>query len=116
MHKVIGADFHDDFARYPFHPAMIDATAIRCLTYITQENFLPISYGKITYHAPLETDCYAHLKLKGPYQHTDNAITMDIIFLSHAGVPLLTLENYTLIKMTQVNQVVESDERRRPRR
>ncbi|MDQ9475701.1 hypothetical protein RF074_08875, partial [Serratia marcescens] len=79
MHKVIGSDFHDDFARYPFHPAMIDATAIRCLTYITQENFLPISYGKITYHAPLETDCYAHLKLKGPYQHTDNAITMDIV-------------------------------------
>lgn len=114
MHKVIGSDFHDDFARYPFHPAMIDATAIRCLTYITQENFLPISYGKITYHSPLETDCYAHLKLKGPYQHTDNAITMDIIFLSHAGVPLLTLENYTLIKMTKVNQVVESDEKAAP--
>lgn len=107
MHKVMSPEFFDDFVRYPYHPALIDATAIRCLTYITKENFLPISYGKITYHAPLSADCYAHIKLKRPYHDNDSAITMDIVFLSHAGMPLLTLENYTLIKMTQDNQVVE---------
>ncbi|MGL4486067.1 MAG: beta-ketoacyl synthase N-terminal-like domain-containing protein [Yersinia sp. (in: enterobacteria)] len=107
IHKVMDHAYLNDFARYPYHPALIDSTAIRCLTYITRDNFLPISYGKITYHAPLNEDCYAHIKLKQVYQPQDNMITMDILFLSHDGMPLLALENYTLIKMTLDNQVID---------
>lgn len=107
LHKVMDNAYLDDFARYPFHPALVDATSISCLNDISKENFLPISYGKITYHAPLSADCYAHIKLKRPYQPQDNAITMDIVFFSSTGMPLLTLENYTLIKMTEDNQVAK---------
>ncbi|KML70142.1 type I polyketide synthase [Pectobacterium peruviense] len=105
IHKELGSEYEHDLTRYPYHPALIDATAISCIALITQENFLPISYGKMAFLSPLEKECYAHVKLKQAYQPQDSAIVMDITFLSATGVRLLTLENYTLMKMTLGNQV-----------
>nr|WP_113868425.1 type I polyketide synthase [Brenneria salicis]NMN92810.1 acyl transferase domain-containing protein [Brenneria salicis ATCC 15712 = DSM 30166]RBP59744.1 acyl transferase domain-containing protein [Brenneria salicis ATCC 15712 = DSM 30166]RLM29851.1 beta-ketoacyl synthase [Brenneria salicis ATCC 15712 = DSM 30166] len=105
VHNVLDQAYVEDMVRYPYHPAIIDATAIHCLMSITQENFLPISYGKITFLAPLNDNVYAHVKLKRAYQAQDNAIVMDIVFLSPQGRPLLALENYTLLKLTPDNQV-----------
>nr|WED67957.1 polyketide synthase dehydratase domain-containing protein [Pectobacterium colocasium] len=109
IHKVLKDDYTHDLTRYPYHPAVIDATAISCLSLITQENFLPISYGKMTFLSPLGKECYVHARLKQAYQPQDNAIVMDITFLSPEGVPLLVLENYTLMKMTMGNQLATSE-------
>ncbi|WJV55292.1 beta-ketoacyl synthase N-terminal-like domain-containing protein [Prodigiosinella aquatilis] len=108
IHKVLPETFSTDLQRYAFHPAMIDSAAITCLIHFTQDNFLPISYGRITFHAPLGQTCYVHLQLHRPYQLQDSSIVMDIVFFSEQGERLLTLENYTLLKMTQGNQVVDS--------
>ncbi|WP_227003577.1 phosphopantetheine-binding protein [Pectobacterium polaris] len=105
IHKVLGSEYEHDLTRYPYHPAIIDSTAISCIILMTTNNYLPISYGKMVFLSPLEKECYAHVKLKQAYQPQDSAIVMDITFFSSAGVPLLTLENYTLMKMTQGNQV-----------
>ncbi|WP_416346055.1 phosphopantetheine-binding protein [Pectobacterium carotovorum] len=109
IHKVLGSEYTHDLTRYSYHPAVIDATAISCLSLITQENFLPISYGKMTFLSPLGQECYVHARLKQAYQPQDNAIVMDITFLSPEGVPLLILENYTLMKMTMGNQLATSE-------
>ncbi|MCG5048741.1 acyltransferase domain-containing protein [Pectobacterium brasiliense] len=109
IHKVLGSEYTHDLTRYPYHPAVIDATAISCLSLITQENFLPISYGKMTFLSPLGQECYVHARLKQAYQPQDNAIVMDITFLSPEGAPLLILENYTLMKMTMGNQLATSE-------
>ncbi|MEQ9915665.1 beta-ketoacyl synthase N-terminal-like domain-containing protein [Pectobacterium aroidearum] len=103
--KVLENGYENDLARYPYHPALIDATAISCVTSITWENYLPISYGKITFLSPLEKECYAHVKFSQPYQSQNSTIVMDIVFFSPGGAPLLILENYTLIKVTRDNQV-----------
>lgn len=103
IHKVLPRQFSDDLQRYAWHPAMIDSTAISCLRHITQDNFLPISYGRITFHAPLEQECYVHLQLHQRSSSQDNTLVMDMLFFNPQGKALLTLENYTLIKMRAGN-------------
>ncbi|WP_199911711.1 phosphopantetheine-binding protein [Dongshaea marina] len=111
IRKELSSEYQGDFERYPYHPAVVDAMSIRCLNYITSENFLPISYGKITYLGSLSEDCYVHIKLKQAYQPQDSTIIMDIVFLSAQSEPLLLLENYTLVKMSQDNQVGGSNKK-----
>ncbi|MCO4313104.1 type I polyketide synthase [Pectobacterium versatile] len=109
IHKTLGNEYEHDLTRYPYHPAIIDSTAISCIILFTTNNYLPISYGKIAFLSPLEKECYAHVKLKQAYQPQDSAIVMDITFLSPAGVPLLILENYTLMKITSGNHATTAE-------
>ncbi|SBS34854.1 Phthiocerol/phenolphthiocerol synthesis polyketide synthase type I PpsE [Marinomonas spartinae] len=105
IHKNLSREFQEDFSRYPYHPALVDAVSIRCINDITQGNFLPISYGNISFLSPLDVDCYAHIRMKQPYRDEDNTIMVDVVFLSAENKPLLVLENYTLVKMSENNQV-----------
>ncbi|AIS56744.1 beta-ketoacyl synthase N-terminal-like domain-containing protein [Vibrio coralliilyticus] len=108
IHKDLDVQFQSDFEQYPYHPALIDSVSIRCINLITTDNYLPISYGKISYLAPLDGDCYAHIKLKQPYQAEDSTIILDVVFLSADSKPLMVLENYTLVRMKAENQVAAS--------
>lgn len=110
INKQLAEIFIDDLQRYPYHPAMIDSTAIACINRLSEENFLPISYGKITYLAPLEADCYVHVALKHPFKQDDATIMMNITFYSASGEVLLTLENYALIKIGADNPVATASE------
>lgn len=108
IHKELDAQYQGDFEQYPYHPAVIDSVSIRCINLISKENFLPISYGKVSYLAPLDGDCYAHIKLKQAYKEEDNTIIMDITFLGAESQPLMVIENYTLVRMKADNQVQDS--------
>ncbi|MCL1123236.1 type I polyketide synthase [Shewanella surugensis] len=110
IHKSLAEVFREDLQRYPYHPALIDSTAIACINRISQDNFLPISYGKISYFAPLEADCWAHVQLKRPFSSQDPSIMMNIVFYSLTGEVLLILENYTLIKVDMDNPVATVSE------
>ncbi|MDE9539676.1 type I polyketide synthase [Xenorhabdus bovienii] len=108
IHIELDPAYSGDFTRYQYHPAIIDAASIRGIINVTKDEFLPISYGHVTYYSSLSPDCYAHVKLKGAYQPQDPSIVMDIIFFSTEGSPLLKLEKYTLIKLSPDNLSVES--------
>ncbi|GLT18781.1 polyketide synthase [Vibrio zhanjiangensis] len=106
--KGLDVQYQGDFEQYPYHPAVIDSVSIRCINLITRDNFLPISYGKVSYLSPLDGDCYAHIKLKQPYKEEDSTIIMDVTFLSADSQPLMVIENYTLVRMKAENQVQDS--------
>ncbi|NOH71943.1 acyltransferase domain-containing protein [Vibrio pectenicida] len=108
IHKDLDAQYQSDFEQYPYHPAVIDSVSIRCINLISKENFLPISYGKVSYLAPLDGDCYAHIKLKQAYKQEDSTIIMDVTFLDADSQPLMVIENYTLVRMKADNQVQDS--------
>ncbi|WP_338803445.1 beta-ketoacyl synthase N-terminal-like domain-containing protein [Xenorhabdus griffiniae] len=107
--QALAKEFVGDLQRYVFHPAMIDSVAVACLSSLTKDHFLPISYGHIDFHAPLEKECFVHAKLNQPHRSQDNTIVMNIVFFSAQGKRLMTLENYTLIKITDNNQVSASE-------
>lgn len=100
--------YSNDFKRYKYHPAIIDAASICCIANITKDYFLPISYGNIIFYSPLSSECYAHVKLNGEYKPRDTSVSMDITFFSTEGELLLKLEKYTLIKLFPNNSLVES--------
>ena len=103
--KDLDSKFQTDFDQFPYHPAVIDSVSIRVVTQITTDNYLPISYGKVSYLAPLDGECYVHIKLKQPHHSENSTIILDIVFLSSDNQPLMVLENYTLIKINADNQV-----------
>lgn len=105
IRQALVKEFTGDLQRYDFHPAMVDSIAVACLSGLTEDHYLPISYGNIYFHCPLEKECFAHVKLNQPYQPVDSTIVMNIVFCSAQGKRLLTLENYTLIKVTNNEQV-----------
>ncbi|WP_299491653.1 type I polyketide synthase [uncultured Shewanella sp.] len=110
IQKQLADVFSDDLQRYSYHPAMVDSTAIACLSRLSEHNFLPISYGKITFIAPLEMDCFVHVSLKHPFKQDDATVMMNITFYSSSGEVLLVLENYTLIKVSAENPVASTHE------
>lgn len=105
IRQSLAPAFAGDLQRYAFHPSMLDSVAIACLSGMTEEYYLPISYGHIDFHAPLDRECFVHVKLSQPYHPHDNTIVMNIVFFSAQGKRLLTLENYTLIKIADNNQI-----------
>ncbi|WP_298775405.1 type I polyketide synthase [uncultured Shewanella sp.] len=113
IHKQLADVFSDDLQVYSYHPAMIDSTAIACISRLSKNNFLPISYGKIIFNAPIESDCHVHVALKHPFKQDDASIMMNITFYSPNGGVLLVLENYTLIKVGAENPVGMSNEDKR---
>ncbi|CAG8998983.1 MAG: hypothetical protein CENE_00947 [Candidatus Celerinatantimonas neptuna] len=105
LEKSLLEEYREDMKRYPFHPALVDSTAISCINRLSSENFLPISYGKISFVAPLEAECWAHVSLKQPYRPEDSTMVMNIVFYSSQGEVLMTQENYTLIKVDPNKQM-----------
>ncbi|WP_241650053.1 type I polyketide synthase [Rosenbergiella collisarenosi] len=105
VHNQLADSFVDDLNHWAFHPALVDSTSISCLIPLTEDNYLPISYGKVTFHQPIPAESYAGVRLRQPYQSGDGMIVMDIVFYDAQGIRLLTLEGYTLIRMTADNQV-----------
>ena len=108
VHNQLAESYLDDLNHWQFHPALVDSTSISCLIPQTEDNYLPISYGKVSFHQPITAESYAGVRLRQPYQRGDSMIVMDIVFYDPHGTRLLTLEGYTLIRMTADNQVSDT--------
>ncbi|WP_217224197.1 SDR family NAD(P)-dependent oxidoreductase [Streptomyces anulatus] len=90
------ARFQGELDGYHLHPALLD-TLINAPNNLYDEDrlYLPLSYGKLTVHAPLPARVVAHLR-KRPTSVEGRLYAFDVTVADPAGRVVLTVENYCI--------------------
>lgn len=92
------AEWVDEVRDLPLHPALLDvATGI--VGFIEEESYLPLSYGKVTVHAPLEPKLYSHVQKRGAEGEKKETLTVDLHLLSAEGELLVEIERFAMKKV-----------------
>lgn len=88
----------DDLKEFNLHPAMLDVATAFCLSYISNDAFLPLAYKKIIILDSLKPKVYSYIKLNN---NNDSTIALSIVITDEAGKNLIVIEDYTLKRVTK---------------
>ena len=94
-----------DLSEYSIHPSMLDvATSCHFKNFAKyQGNFLPFSYGEIAIYGAFTPKVLCYGKLAKPFDSQDGHIHFDFIIFNENGEVIMTLDNYTLTKVSGAN-------------
>lgn len=99
FYQKLDDDYVHDFERFDYHPAMVDSLGMYTFRQLTEAPYLPLGYGRITFHAPIPQEIYTIVKFSHPFDENDPIVYLDYTLYDVHGNKLLTAENYSLIKV-----------------
>jgi acyl carrier protein len=84
--------FAADLETLPLHPALLDAAA-GAVQFLSQGDFLPLTYERLCVRAPLTPRGYSHFRLRGT---PGEVLTCDITLLDETGAVLVEIEGFSM--------------------
>lgn len=92
--------FVNDLRHYLLHPALMDkATSLAAFQLSAGSDFLPFSYGKVKFYAPLKQRIFSYGRAKGAGE-SDEVLKFDISIVDVEGNRLVEIEDFTIRKLT----------------
>jgi acyl transferase domain-containing protein/aryl carrier-like protein len=94
-------EFSADLENYKLHPAIIDVVTGAAKQYLSDgASYLPLSYKKVTIHAPLSRRLYAHAKPGIDNQQRREVLTFDAVIMDEQGRELVNIEGFSARKIS----------------
>jgi len=118
---TLPAAFTDDLAVYQLHPALMDMATAGAQRLIpgydgARDFFVPLSYGRLTVHAPLCADIRSVVTLRDGGAAEPDLAAFDVVITDAAGTVLVDIEEFLMTRVRDSAQMTASDTRRRRRR
>lgn len=100
--------FASDFETYPLHPALLDMATGAAQALVpgfdgSRDFFVPFSYGRVVFHAPLEAEVMSHVRYREAGSR-DTAV-FDVTVTRPDGTVLVEISGFT---MRRVSRSLES--------
>ncbi len=96
----LGQEFADDVKIYAIHPALLDV-ATGFVHFLTQGDFLPLTYQRIICFAPLPAKAVTYLRMHMDPGKSQDVLTSDISILDEAGVEAVRIENFSMKRVSK---------------
>ncbi|MGI9621310.1 MAG: type I polyketide synthase [Acidimicrobiales bacterium] len=100
-------EFSGDTDHFNVHPALLDmATGFGLPLVDGYEDdpnpplYVPMTYGAVTWHGPLQERVFSHLRLRDVSPGA-NLVRFDITVVDPAGVVLVEIENFAIVRMAE---------------
>ena len=113
--------YADDLAVYQLHPALMDMATAGAQRLIpgydaARDFFVPLSYGRLTVHAPLCADIRSVVTLRDGGAAEPDLAAFDVVITDATGAVLVDIEEFLMTRVRDGAQMTASDSRRRRRR
>lgn len=113
--------YAEDLAVYQLHPALMDMATAGAQRLIpgyeaSRDFFVPLSYGRLTVHAPLCADIRSVVTLRDGGAAEPDLAAFDVVITDAAGTVLVDIEEFLMTRVRDGAQMTSSDARRRRRR
>jgi aryl carrier-like protein len=107
-------EFSADLENYKLHPAIMDIVTGAAKQYLADgSSYLPLSYKKVTIHAPLSQRMYAHARA-ADNQERKEVLTFDAVIMDEQGRELVNIEGFSARKISDsaatIKALTEHDE------
>ena len=96
-------EFSADLEQYKLHPAIIDIVTGVAKQHLSDGgSYLPLSYKKVSIHAPLSQRIYSHAKAGAGNRQRKDVLTFDVLIMDEEGRELVNIEQFS------ARQIVDS--------
>ena len=107
-------EFSADLENYKLHPAIIDIVTGVAKQYLSDGgSYLPLSYKKVSIHAPLPRRLYSYAKAGVGNQERKEVLTFDVVIMDEQGRELVRIEEFSARKITDsaatIKDITEHD-------
>ena len=96
----LGREFAEDLNAYRLHPAMLDV-ATGFAHFLTQGDFLPLTYDRIICFAPVPGKAITHLRMHTDPAKSQDVLTSDISILAESGVEVVRIQNFSMKRVSK---------------
>jgi acyl transferase domain-containing protein/thioesterase domain-containing protein len=101
----LSAEFAPDLDAYRFHPALLDAAAGAAMYAIpdydlTEDLYVPVSYGRVVLYSPLPAKCHCHIRGRESNHVRNDAVTFDLIVADEQGRVIAAAEGFVLRRLS----------------
>jgi amino acid adenylation domain-containing protein len=96
----LGERYAEDLAQYWLHPAMLDV-ATGFVHFLSEGDYLPLAYERITIWAPLPKEIFSYLRLRDDLKKESEVITSDISILDGSGSELVKIEGFSMKRVKE---------------
>jgi phthiocerol/phenolphthiocerol synthesis type-I polyketide synthase E len=94
-------EFSADLENYKLHPAIMDIVTGAAKQYLADgSSYLPLSYKKVSIHAPLQQRMYAHARAGADNQERKEVLTFDAVIMDEQGRELVNIEGFSARKIS----------------
>ena len=113
--------FCDELATFQLHPALMDMATAGAQRLIpgydgARDFFVPLSYGRLTVHAPLPAAIRSVVTLRDGGDAEPDLATFDVVITDADGAVLVDIDEFLMTRVRDQAQMTASDPRRRRRR
>jgi len=113
--------FRSELATYQLHPALMDMATAGAQRLIpgydpARDFFVPLSYARLTVHAPLSADVRSVVTLRDGGAVEPDLAAFDVVITDPSGAVLVDIEEFLMTRVRDQVQMTTSDPRRRRRR
>ncbi|HEX6719483.1 MAG TPA: type I polyketide synthase, partial [Pyrinomonadaceae bacterium] len=93
-------EFSVDLEKYKLHPAIIDIVTGVAKQYLSDGgSYLPLSYKKVSIHAPLPQRLYGYARAGVGNQERKEVLTFDVVIMDEQGRELVQIEEFSARKI-----------------
>ncbi len=102
-------EFSADLENYKLHPAIMDVVTGAAKHYLSDgASYLPLSYKKVSIHAPLSQRLYAHARAAVDNQQRNEVLTFDAVIMDEQGRELVNIEGFSAKKISDSAATVKA--------
>ncbi|HXB22877.1 MAG TPA: SDR family NAD(P)-dependent oxidoreductase, partial [Candidatus Solibacter sp.] len=96
----LGVQLAADLDLYQVHPALLDV-ATGFAHFLTQGDFLPLTYDRILLFGPVPGKAISHLRMHSDLTKTNDILTSDISILDPGGAEVVRIHNFSMKRVTK---------------
>jgi acyl transferase domain-containing protein len=113
--------FAADLAVYTLHPALMDMATAGAQELIPtfdaqRDFFVPLSYARISIHAPLPATIHSHIRLRPSSADEQDLAVFDVTITDGTGAVLVDIEEFIMTRVADRSQLVQRPGRNARRR
>ncbi len=102
-------EFSADLENYKLHPSIIDIVTGAAKQYLADgSSYLPLSYKKVSMHAPLPQRMYAHARAGADNQERKEVLTFDAVIMDEQGRELVNIEGFSAMKISDSEATIKA--------
>ncbi len=114
MHLALRPEFVADLAQFELHPAVLDMATGGAQALVpnfddAKDFFVPASYGRLRFFAPLTPRLTSHIRYRRDEDGGDDLAVYDITLADETGRVLVDIEGFTMIRVRDKALLARSD-------
>jgi polyketide synthase PksJ len=84
-------EFSGDLEKLQLHPSLLDVATSLAVSFLSQDQYIPFSYGRLEVHGPLSGKLNSHVKFDGSRLSGSETVTFDAVITDQNGKLLVQI-------------------------